>query len=64
MAYKNVNKRVHALESLGLIQEIYNDKATNKHNAKNYRLTEFGIYQLFLNSFDALLINQTNAIKS
>ena len=48
MAYKNVNKRVNALVTSGLIQETEIIDGNNKHNAKYYKLTEYGIYQLFL----------------
>lgn len=48
MAYKNVNKRVHNLVSLNLIEETKADGSNiNKHKAKYYNLTESGIYQLF-----------------
>src|SRR2546427_6293610 len=64
LAYKNVNKRVNALLFSGLIQETETDSINNKHNAKYYRLTEYGIYQLFLNRLNSLLVNQTDVRKS
>ena len=64
MAYKNVNKRVHGLLSLNLIQEtVTPGKNVNKHNAKYYELTELGIYQLFLNKLNALHIRELDTIK-
>jgi hypothetical protein len=65
MAYKNINKRVRGLLSLNLIQEIKTSgNNINKHNAKYYELTEFGIYQLFLNKPNALHIRELDTIKS
>lgn len=59
MAYKNVHVRVKRLTLLRLIKET---KSTNKsdtsHGAKYYRLTEEGIYQLFLKFGIALTANQ------
>jgi DNA-binding PadR family transcriptional regulator len=46
MAYKNVHKRVQRLEALQLIQRLEVKDA--QHGAKYYRLTEAGIYHLFL----------------
>jgi uncharacterized protein YjfI (DUF2170 family) len=63
LAYKNVNKWVNALLSSGLIQETEIDDVDNKHNAKYYRLTEYGIYQLFLNRLNSLLVNQSDVRK-
>jgi hypothetical protein len=65
MAYKNVNKRVHNLVSLNLIQETEAaENNINKHKAKYYSLTEFGIYKLFLNKLNALQIYELETIKS
>jgi hypothetical protein len=64
MAYKNVNKRVHSLVSLNLIRETEADgNNINKHKAKYYSLTEFGIYQLFLNKLNGLQIRELDTIK-
>ena len=64
MAYKNVNKRIHGLVSLKLIQETESDEIdVNKHNAKYYSLTEFGIYQLFLNKLNGLHIRELDTKK-
>jgi hypothetical protein len=64
MAYKNVHKRIHELLSLNLIQETKTDKKdVNKHNAKYYNLTEYGIYQLFLHKLSELSIRQLDTIK-
>jgi hypothetical protein len=62
-AYKNVNKRVNALLSSDLIQETEIEDVNNKHNAKYYRLTEYGIYELFLNRLNSLLVNQSDVRK-
>ena len=60
MAYKNVNKRVNALLLAGLIQEAEIDDAhSNKHKAKYYELTEYGIYRLFLYRFHFIVVNQS-----
>jgi hypothetical protein len=65
MAYKNVNKRVYALLSSDLIQEVETSEDNdNKHNAKYYKLSEYGIYQLFLKRFEALLVNPLELRKS
>ncbi len=64
MAYKNANKRIHGLLSLNLIQETKTDgNNVNKHNAKYYELTEFGIFQLFLNKLNALHTRELDTIK-
>jgi hypothetical protein len=64
MAYKNVNKRVYTLLSTDLVQKVeINDDNSNKHNAKYYKLTEYGIFQLFLKKREAILINQLDARK-
>ena len=63
LAYKNVNKRTNALLSSGLIQETEVEGISNKHRAKYYRLTEYGIYQLFLNRLNSLLINPSDVRK-
>jgi hypothetical protein len=63
-AYKNVNKWVNALLSSGLIQETEINGVDNKHRAKYYRLSEYGIYQLFLNRVNSLLVNQSNVRRS
>jgi hypothetical protein len=64
MAYKNVNKRVHNLVSLNLIQDTEADKNDiNKHKAKYYSLTEFGIFKLFLNKLNELQIRELDTIK-
>ena len=64
MAYKNVNKRVHELFSLGLIEQTYPGSGLNKHKAKYYRLTEYGIYRLFLNRLSSVVVNQSKLRES
>src|SRR5215469_13683142 len=63
MAYKNVNKRLNALLSSGLIHKIETDNINSKHSAIYYRLAEGGIYQLFLNKLNSLLVNQSDVRK-
>lgn len=60
MAYKNVNKRVNTLISLGLLEQADINDAENKHKAKYYRLSEYGIYQLFLKSPSSVVIKQSD----
>jgi hypothetical protein len=61
MAYKNVYKRVNALFSLGLIEQVdTNPVENNKHKARYFRLTEYGIYRLFLNNLRSVFVNQSN----
>ena len=64
MAYKNLNKRVHELFSLGLIERTSHGKIVNYHNAEYYRLTEYGVYRLFLNRLSSIVVNQFNLRKS
>jgi hypothetical protein len=63
MAYKNVNKWVNALLLSGLLQKFETDSKISKHKAIYYRLTEKGIYQLFLNRLNSLLVNQSDVRK-
>jgi len=63
MAYKNVHKRTNTLLSSGSIQEPEDTNTSNKHNAKYYQLTEYGIYQLFLKRLNWLLIRQLDVIR-
>ena len=58
LAYKNVNKRTNALMSSGLLQKVKSDSTNSKHNAIQFRLTEYGIYQLFLNRFNSIAPNK------
>ena len=58
MAYKNINRRINALFSSGLIEEIKPIGISNKRRTKYYRLTEYGIYQLFLERLNSLVFNQ------
>lgn len=63
MAYKNVNRRVHALSSVELIYQIKNIN-NNKRKARYYKLTEYGIFQLVLNKPNSLIFNQYDTRKS
>jgi hypothetical protein len=65
IAYKNVNVRVHKLLSSGLIYKTQGyGGSNNKRKAKYYKLTEYGIFQLFLNRLNSLLFNQYQVRKS
>jgi hypothetical protein len=51
MDYKNTLNRVKRLEGFGFIQSIKMEELTieeSKHRAKYYRITEAGLFQLFL----------------
>jgi hypothetical protein len=49
MAYKNVHTRVRKLKTtLGLIEEVKLEELRIRNNEKFYKLTEEGVYQLFL----------------
>jgi hypothetical protein len=65
IAYKNVNTRVHKILSSGLIYKVqsYNG-SNNKRKAIFYKLTEYGIFQLFLSRINSLLFNQYELRKS
>ena len=60
MAYKNVNKRVHELHLLGLIEKISptENARINKRKTIYYQLSEYGIYRLFLNRLSSVVVNQ------
>lgn len=58
MAYKNINKRINVLFSSGLIEQTNPIGISNKRRTKYYRLTEYGIYQLFLEKLASLQLNQ------
>ena len=64
MAYKNVNKRVHELFSLGLIERTSSGKKVNKRKTKYYQLTEYGIFRLLLNRLSSVVVNQFDLRKS
>jgi hypothetical protein len=60
MAYKNVNKRVHELHLLGLVEKISpkENARVNKRKTIYYKLSEYGIYRLFLNRLSSAVVNQ------
>ncbi|HET7147794.1 MAG TPA: hypothetical protein VFI73_04775, partial [Candidatus Nitrosopolaris sp.] len=62
MAYKNVRNRVQKLKSLNLIEKTKVDKRT-RHNDKYLKLTDDGIFQLFLNRLEGILIDQSSVKK-
>jgi hypothetical protein len=63
LAYKNVNKRINTLLLSGLIKEAELTDINNKHRAKYYALTEYGIYRLFLNRLNSFIANQAEVRK-
>ena len=62
VSYKNVHKKIRKLLLLQLIeeQEVYEPK----HGAIYYRLSEYGIYYLFLKNLDGILFDQLALKKS
>jgi DNA-binding PadR family transcriptional regulator len=65
MAYKNVHKKIQRFKALQLIEEKKTEGT--EHGAKYYRLTEYGLYQLFLKRisgvyFDKLKLNKHHKI--
>jgi hypothetical protein len=58
LAYKNVNKRLKQLLSSDLLEKVESDSTNSKHNAIQFRLTEYGIYQLFLNRLSSIAPNK------
>lgn len=58
MAYKNVHKIIHRLLSLDLLIETRRRGSfDNNHNAKYYKISEYGIFRLFLTRHQEILIN-------
>jgi hypothetical protein len=65
MAYKNVHKKIQRFKALQLIEE--KEIEGTEHGAKYYRLTEYGLYLLFLKRingvyFDNFKFNKYNKI--
>jgi hypothetical protein len=65
MAYKNVHKKIQRFKALQLIEE--KETGGTEHGAKYYRLTEYGLYLLFLKRikgvyFDNLKLNKYHKI--
>jgi hypothetical protein len=63
-AYKNVHKKIQRFKALQLIEE---EIGGTEHGAKYYRLTEYGLYLLFLKKikgvyFDNLKLNKYHKI--
>jgi hypothetical protein len=62
--YKNVRDIVQKLESSKLIiEDTEVDKTKRRHNEKYFRLTDDGIYQLFLNRVHGILVDQLSVKK-
>jgi DNA-binding PadR family transcriptional regulator len=62
MKYTNVLKWIKHLDSLNLIEKVQ-VQYTVRNNEKYYRLTEEGIYQLFLNRLEWVLADQLSVRK-
>jgi hypothetical protein len=62
LAYKNVNKRINTLLLSGLIKETEVTGIDNKHRARYYTLTEYGIYRLFLSRLNYFITNQATGL--
>lgn len=62
VSYKNVHKKIRKLLSFHLIEE--KEVHEPKHGAIYYRLSEFGIYYLFLKRLDGILFDQVALKKS
>jgi hypothetical protein len=61
MAYKNVHKIIQRLLTLGLLVKTKKHKRNlhyNDHNAKYYKLSEFGIFRLFLMRPEGILVDR------
>ncbi|HXP49298.1 MAG TPA: hypothetical protein VN922_05050, partial [Bacteroidia bacterium] len=61
LAYKNVNKRIDKLLHSRVIKKTEPPDINNKHHAKYYTLTEYGIYRLFLNGLNSFIVNQAHS---
>lgn len=61
-AYKNVYVTLKRLRSLGLIEQT--DTPKQRRNKKFFTLTDDGIYQLFKNRVQGILVDQLSALKS
>ena len=55
MSYKNVHKHIQKLLKYGLIEQIQD--SDKEHGKKYYKLTEYGLYLLFLNG-PSILVDQ------
>jgi len=63
LAYKNVNTRISVLLDSGLIQETEGIDTNNKHGARYYTLTEYGIFRLFLDRVGSFMQDQSDVRK-
>jgi hypothetical protein len=63
LAYKNVNTRINVLLDSGLIQETECIGTNNKHGARYYTLTEYGIFRLFLDRVGSFMEDQSDVRK-
>src|SRR5215831_3872613 len=63
VAYKKDSEGINVLLDSGIIQDTEGIVANNKHGARNYALTEYGIYRLFLDRRDSFMENQSDVRK-
>ena len=59
MAYKNVHKIIQRLLSLNLLKKTKKPRSyRNDHNAKYYKLSELGIFRLFLTRHEGIIVDR------
>jgi len=63
VAYKKDSEGINVLLDSGIIQDTEGIVANNKYGARNYTLTEYGIYRLFLDRRDSFMENQSDVRK-
>jgi len=63
VAYKNDSEEINVLSDSGIIQDTEGIVAKNKHGARNYTLTEYGIFRLFLDRQGSFREDQSVARK-
>lgn len=63
MAYKNVHKIIQRLLSLNLLIRAKKRRSyRNEHNAKYYKLSEFGIFRLFLTRHEGIIVDRLSTM--